>query len=343
MSAASENLLEHIKRYVPGIRADNSEHGIERLIILLLGFAGHGKSSLINSCMCVVKDEIYRNLAGAGADEGGKTMKRTSHHLTDTIRITDNRGFKKMEPGEILTVCAQQRNLRLEGDVEWEGDNLQETIRCIPLVNKHPKEIILPVIVHSCLYNLKVDEENSMKKLINKCQEITGQLRSLGEVTWSEKNLIESIRQFKQQEGTRQEDFLVPVFVYSCYREWNCMEGDEIKKIFTSVHQITGIQPIVVITRCSSGNWKKIEAKFVEFGCTRIVAMENYTENNGTRTRETDENVLKLLTMCIEEAETGIGKLAKQDPSRRPIKMMMGQIDQDLELLRKTKLKYETF
>ncbi|XP_073492313.1 uncharacterized protein [Aquarana catesbeiana] len=173
MSAASENLLEHIKRYVPGIRADNSEHGIERLIILLLGFAGHGKSSLINSCMCVVKDEIYRNLAGAGADEGGKTMKRTSHHLTDTIRITDNRGFKKMEPGEILTVCAQQRNLRLEGDVEWEGDNLQETIRCIPLVNKHPKEIILPVIVHSCLYNLKVDEENSMKKLINKCQEIT--------------------------------------------------------------------------------------------------------------------------------------------------------------------------
>lgn len=43
---------------------------------------------------------------------------------------------------------------------------------------------------------------------------ILGQLRSLGEVTWSEKNLIESIRQFKQQEGTRQEDFIVPVFVY---------------------------------------------------------------------------------------------------------------------------------
>ncbi|XP_077305744.1 uncharacterized protein LOC143925039 [Lithobates pipiens] len=174
------------------------------------------------------------------------------------------------------------------------------------------------------------------------------QLRSLGEVTWREKNLIESIRQFKQQketrkqqQGTRQEDFVVPVFVYSCYRGWNDMEGSEIENILTSVHQITGIQPIVVITHCSSGNWKKIEAKFVEFGCTRFVAMENYTENNRTRTRETDENVLKLLTMCIEEAETEIGKLANQDPSRRPIKMMMGQIDQDLELLRKTKLKYE--
>ncbi|XP_073492307.1 uncharacterized protein [Aquarana catesbeiana] len=174
MSAAPENLLEHIKRYVPGIRADNSEHGIERLIILLLGFAGHGKSSLINSCMCVVKDEIYRNLAGAGTDHGGRTTKRTPHHLTDTIRITDNRGFNKMTPGEILEVSAQLRNLRPGEDVEWEGDNLQETIRCIPLVNKQPKEIILPVIVHSRLHNLNDDEENSMIKLIKKCQEITG-------------------------------------------------------------------------------------------------------------------------------------------------------------------------
>lgn len=64
--------------------------------------------------------------------------------------------------------------MRLEGDVEWEGDNLQETIRCIPLVKKQPNEIILPVIVHSRLHNLKVDEENSMTKLIKKCQEITG-------------------------------------------------------------------------------------------------------------------------------------------------------------------------
>ncbi|XP_077305743.1 uncharacterized protein LOC143925038 [Lithobates pipiens] len=174
MSEGPENLIEKIKRYVPGIRANNSQHGIERLIILLLGFAGHGKSSLINSCMCVMKNEIYRNLAGAGADEGGRTRKRKSHSLTNTIWITDNRGFKKMESGEILEVCAQQRNLRLEGDIEWDKDNLQETIRCIPEVNKRPKDFILPVIVHSCLHNFKVDEETSMKKLITKCQEITG-------------------------------------------------------------------------------------------------------------------------------------------------------------------------
>ncbi|XP_040212182.1 uncharacterized protein LOC120943127 [Rana temporaria] len=174
MSAAPRDLLEEIKRYVPGIRADNSHHGIERLIILLLGFAGHGKSSLINSCMCVVKDDIYRNLAGAGEDEGGRTTKRTSHYLTNTICITDNRGFKNMKPGEILEVCAQQRHLRLEGDFDWERDNLQETIRCIPVVNKRLKEIILPVIVHRCPYNFKDDEENSMITVIKKCQEITG-------------------------------------------------------------------------------------------------------------------------------------------------------------------------
>ncbi|PIO32965.1 hypothetical protein AB205_0158420 [Aquarana catesbeiana] len=269
---------QRILDYVPGHTLQNPNH-VRRVLLQVFGMAGHGKSAMINSSLCVVMgDQPYQNVARSASSHEEVTKARQEYPLTPKLVMVDNRGLNKLNEAEKLEINAQFR-----------------------------------------------------------------QLRSLGEVTWSEKNLIESIRQFKQQEGTRQEDFIVPVFVYSCYREWNCMEGDVIKNIFTSVHQITGIQPIVVITRCSLGNWKKIEAKFVEFGCTHIVAMENYTENNQTRTRETDENVLKLLTMCIEEAETGIGKLAKQDPSRRPIKMMMGQIDQDLELLRKTKLKYKTF
>ncbi|KAM5152032.1 uncharacterized protein ACMZJ9_010298 [Mantella aurantiaca] len=173
MSAPSGDLIEVIRRYVPGIRADNSRHGFERIVILLLGFVGNGKSSLINSCICVVKDDVYRNLAGAGKDEGGRTMERTTHQLTDTIYITDNRGFKKMAPEEILEVSAQLRHLRPVGNVNWEKDNLKETLRYIEEVNKRPKELLLPVIVHSCLYNFKEDEENSMRELIKKCQHIT--------------------------------------------------------------------------------------------------------------------------------------------------------------------------
>lgn len=107
MSAVPSDIREDIRRYVPGIRSENSDHGFERINILLLGFAGHGKSSLINSCMCVMLNGEFENEAGAGANDEGTTTKRTSYKLTDTIWITDNRGFSKMNPQEILEVCAQ--------------------------------------------------------------------------------------------------------------------------------------------------------------------------------------------------------------------------------------------
>lgn len=173
MSAALSNIRDDINRYIPGIKSENSDHGLERILLLLCGFAGHGKSALINSCMCVVKNEMYRNLAGAGQKYGGRTMERTSYNLTNAISMTDNRGFNKLKSKEILEVCAQLRHLRPIGDVEWDKDNLEETIRHIPESYKQPKEFIIPVIVHSCLNHLKGDEIELMETLVKKCQEIT--------------------------------------------------------------------------------------------------------------------------------------------------------------------------
>ncbi|XP_072273428.1 uncharacterized protein [Pyxicephalus adspersus] len=174
MSSDPRNIEEEIERYVPGINSDNSQHGIEKLQILLVGFAGHGKSSLINSTICVTKKEKYRNLAGAGYDVEGRTKDRKPFPITDTIYITDNRGFKFMKVEEILEVCAQLRHLRPVGYVEWEKDNLKETVKSIAESYRLPKELILPVIVHSCLNSLSADAEKSMIMLIKKCQEITG-------------------------------------------------------------------------------------------------------------------------------------------------------------------------
>ncbi|XP_072272864.1 uncharacterized protein [Pyxicephalus adspersus] len=174
MSVEPRNIREEIERYVPGITTNNSQHGIDKLQILLVGWAGHGKSSLINSTICVTKKEKFRNMAGAGKDNGGRTMNRKPFPITDTIYITDNRGFQFMKPAEILEVSAQLRHLRPVGNVKWEKDNLKETIKSIAESYRPPKELILPIIVHSCLKDLSAEEEKSMIMLIKKCQEITG-------------------------------------------------------------------------------------------------------------------------------------------------------------------------
>ncbi|XP_072273427.1 uncharacterized protein [Pyxicephalus adspersus] len=173
MSVEPRNIREEIERYVPGITANNSQHGIEKLQILLVGWAGHGKSSLINSTICVTKNDRYQNLTGARKAEEGNTTKRTSYPLTNKIYITDNRGFSSMKAEEVLEVSAQLRHLRLEGDVDWDKSNLDETIKMIPHY-KPPKELILPVIVHSCLQKFSANEETLLLTLIKKSQEIIG-------------------------------------------------------------------------------------------------------------------------------------------------------------------------
>ncbi|CAH2308200.1 Hypothetical predicted protein [Pelobates cultripes] len=81
--------------------------GFNRVLLQLFGFAGHGKSSFINSCKYVWDDGEFCNIAKAGRDDGARTTERISYELTKTITLVDNRGCSKMDDYEKGEIFAQ--------------------------------------------------------------------------------------------------------------------------------------------------------------------------------------------------------------------------------------------
>ncbi|XP_068102569.1 uncharacterized protein [Hyperolius riggenbachi] len=107
------------------------------------------------------------------------SKKREEHKLTKSLIIIDNRGFRKMMPQEIAEACAQIRSLRDIGKVDWDKDNLEETIRQFPLkyqtyqTEQHP-HFILPVLVYSGAQTWNANDAECMEKLITNAYRITG-------------------------------------------------------------------------------------------------------------------------------------------------------------------------
>ncbi|XP_073492306.1 uncharacterized protein [Aquarana catesbeiana] len=174
MSEEPENIGERITRCTLGNTLDLTTHGFQRLAIQLFGFLGHGKSSLVNSCVCVTKDEEYQNVAGAGMTEGGLTKTRWEYKLTNTLVMIDNRGFSKMKPQEIIEACAQIRSLRDIGEVSWDKDNLKETLKQFPLkYQNRPADFILPVLVYSANRDWSSSEGKDIQEFITHAFRIT--------------------------------------------------------------------------------------------------------------------------------------------------------------------------
>ncbi|XP_077113655.1 uncharacterized protein LOC143768934 isoform X1 [Ranitomeya variabilis] len=82
-------------------------NGYKRVLLQLFGFAGHGKSSFINSCIYTLQDGIFKVKATAAADDVTHTTKRLAYKLTDCITLVDNRGHVKMLDSETGEIYAQ--------------------------------------------------------------------------------------------------------------------------------------------------------------------------------------------------------------------------------------------
>ncbi|KAM5151638.1 uncharacterized protein ACMZJ9_009872 [Mantella aurantiaca] len=112
-------------------------------------------------------------------------------------------------------------------------------------------------------------------------------------------------------------DFIVPVFVHSLTQTINKDNIDEMKKVLHTAKVLTGIYPIVVITRKTSGNLTAVESSFRDMGIDRIFAFENYTREDHFKTRGRHEELLKFLHEVIRDAEFRV-----EDETRNPVKEM---------------------
>ncbi|KAM3916523.1 uncharacterized protein RB166_015764 [Leptodactylus fuscus] len=132
------------------VKCKKGNQGFERILLQLFGYVSHGKSSFINSVMCVWSNSEYKNCAGAGDDDGRRTTERLSYPLTKNIILVDNRGCSSMNIYESGEIFAQLGNLLpLDKRVNWsEGFELVERI---VEAEPHVKatDLIIPIFVYS--------------------------------------------------------------------------------------------------------------------------------------------------------------------------------------------------
>ncbi|XP_075422577.1 uncharacterized protein LOC142463560 [Ascaphus truei] len=173
------SLLAHergkISQYSPGSILPVPGHAFQRVSLQLFGFFGHGKSSLVNLCLSVVRDEPYKNLTGSRWSEGSVMRDRQEYSLTHYLYIIDNRGFVNLDQEEIAEASAQLRSLRfVEDGVKW-NQSLEEKLEL--LLKKHntpPTDFIVPVIVYRGADTMTTQRSLNMKKFILRAYDITG-------------------------------------------------------------------------------------------------------------------------------------------------------------------------
>ncbi|KAM8960350.1 uncharacterized protein RCH25_036039 [Pelodytes ibericus] len=149
--AASMDLSEirgRLSGYTPGSTRNLTGHGYGQVCLQLFGMAGHGKSSLINSSLCVVKDLDYNNVAGSGQSDTPLTMEWKGHQLLKNVSITDNRGIIKLSEEEVLEITAQLAYLQRKGEVRWESNLDRITEVLLEKIRQPPTEITVPVFVY---------------------------------------------------------------------------------------------------------------------------------------------------------------------------------------------------
>ncbi|XP_063791207.1 guanylate-binding protein 1-like [Pseudophryne corroboree] len=162
-----------LTQYIQGYQLPTGR--FHRVLIQLFGFAGHGKSSFVNSCLYVGNHNNYQDQAGEATSYGGKTMDRRGYKLTESITIVDNRGFGKLDSPETWEIYAQLCNfVPLDEIVLW-NKNLNERIEVLTKGdNEKSPDVIVPALVYSSEQSLNDQEYESIKEFLKNAQKLTG-------------------------------------------------------------------------------------------------------------------------------------------------------------------------
>ncbi|XP_044160085.1 uncharacterized protein LOC122945203 [Bufo gargarizans] len=150
--------------------------GFNRVLIQLMGFLGHGKSSLINSCKYALHDQQFKAHAASGSADGGLTVVRNAYPLTSTITMVDNRGcatLNSLETGEIYTHLGNF--VPLNRGVEWtkEFDAVLDRLEDSDLEPNY-SDIIVPIFVYSVKREIAPNEVEIIKTFLKICRDLTG-------------------------------------------------------------------------------------------------------------------------------------------------------------------------
>ncbi|XP_069591624.1 reticulocyte-binding protein homolog 2b-like [Ranitomeya imitator] len=152
-----------------------------------------------------------------------------------------------------------------------------------------------------------VDNRGSLTMNIFQRAEIYAQLGNflpIGEkVEWM-KDYKDMMTRLEDAEGNPNfSDFIVPILIFSAVTIPNDDDHKAVKEFMTNCMKMTGLFPIVVITKKTSGNFMEIEKMFKLKGAENIISIENYTEKDHIKTRGKTSDILKVIHSALEDVK----------------------------------------
>ncbi|XP_073491480.1 uncharacterized protein [Aquarana catesbeiana] len=179
---------------------DLGSQGYTRVLLQLLGFTGHGKSSFINSCKYVLEEgEDLTEYAEAKEKQGGLTMVRKAYSLTDRITMIDNRGCKTMDDFERAEVYAQLGNVIPIGqEVNWKT-NFSDMMAAIENSEMDPNftDFLVPIFVYRATKLINPTEMEELRTFLDNCVKMTGVVPIIVLTFKTEGDYLEMEKQFR--------------------------------------------------------------------------------------------------------------------------------------------------
>ncbi|XP_066434043.1 uncharacterized protein [Eleutherodactylus coqui] len=93
-------------------------------------------------------------------------------------------------------------------------------------------------------------------------------------------------------------DFIVPILIYSA----TCplYDKNDMQTFMDNCVKMTGVVPIVVLTRKRSRDFIEIEKQFKQMGAETVIGIENYTDEDYIQTLERTKDILMVIHKALE-------------------------------------------
>ncbi|XP_056392721.1 translation initiation factor IF-2-like [Hyla sarda] len=103
-------------------------------------------------------------------------------------------------------------------------------------------------------------------------------------------------------------DFIVPILIYSASSFLPQDEQEEVSTFLENCIGMTGIFPIVVISKKKSGDFMTIENTFKRMGAEVVISIENYTKEDHIKTQGRTKDILKILHSALIDVRFRLGQ-----------------------------------
>ncbi|XP_018428797.1 PREDICTED: uncharacterized protein LOC108801368 [Nanorana parkeri] len=133
-------------------------------------------------------------------------------------------------------------------------------------------------------------------------------------VEWKE-NFKEAMSALEESELNKNTtDFLVPIFIYSAAYNLPEHEQEDVKAFLENCDKMTGVVPIVVLTKKTNGDFFDLEKRFRLMGAETVISIENYTKESNVKTLKRTTDILTIIVHALDNVTYRLG--LPRDPKK---------------------------